>query len=197
MTIPDLFDEYDRCWQSYISGKDENQARAFELSQIKEIPDKEEIFLPRFRDVANFLNLGEKDLVKKFEEIKNGKLTEKEKIILGEREKYAAIWLKEYAPEDFQMGMSEEIPDEVKSLDNEQREYLKKVITLFDKEMDTDKLQIALYNLAKESKTDIKKAFAAIYVSFIGKDHGPKAGIFLSQYPKEKVIERLREVSNK
>ena len=40
MAIPDLFDEYDRCWQAYNNDGDENLTRAFVLSQINDIPKK-------------------------------------------------------------------------------------------------------------------------------------------------------------
>src|SRR5205823_3517375 len=53
--IPDLFDEYDRCYEAYITGSDEDLARAFEMSQVGELPKKEITLLPRFRDVANYL----------------------------------------------------------------------------------------------------------------------------------------------
>jgi len=91
--------------------------------------------------------------------------------------------------------MSDEIPEEAKNLDKEQKEYLARVINLVEKIDDEAELQTAVYSLAKELKIDIKKAFAAIYFSFIGKDHGPRAGQFLLSYPKEKVIERLKEIS--
>ena len=60
---------------------------------------------------------------------------------------------------------------------------------------DPEKLQLALYNLAKELKIDTKAAFAAIYIALIGKDHGSKASWFLLQYPKDDIIKRLQEVA--
>ena len=56
-------------------------------------------------------------------------------------------------------------------------------------------LSSRLYNLAKESQLETKQAFAAIYTAFIGSTHGPRAAWFLLQYPKEQVIERLKEAS--
>jgi lysyl-tRNA synthetase class I len=43
-------------------------------------------------------------------------------------------------------------------------------------------------------KIPTKDAFSAIYKSFIGKDRGPRAAWFLLQYPKDKVVQRLKEV---
>src|SRR4030042_3922197 len=62
MAITDIFDEYDRCWKAYTDSSNENMADAFKLSQINFIPKKEsKFFLPRFRDVANYIQITEKD----------------------------------------------------------------------------------------------------------------------------------------
>jgi lysyl-tRNA synthetase, class I len=195
MAIPDLFDEYDRCFRAYINSSDEDLARAFELSQIKSLPQKSEIFLPRFRDVVNFAQQATTDLVEKFQEIKGKELLEEEVEILKEREKYAKIWIEKYAPDEFRLGMAKELPENAKSLTGDQRKYLGEVIKLLEDASDPDKLQIDLYNLAKELGFDIKSSFSSIYIVTIGKEYGPRAGAFLLQYPKEEIIGRLKEVS--
>lgn len=195
MAIPDLFDEYDEAWQAYVAGTDENLARTFILSQISEVPAKNPIFLPRFRDIANYLQLPDVDLLKKFEEGKGSPLSEKEKEILKEREKYAKVWLENYAPEEFREQMSGKLPVEAKKLSSEQKSYLGKIIKLVDKASNPDDLQKDLYELSKETGIKTKEAFSAIYLAFIGKDHGPRAAWFLLQYPKGKVLARLKEAS--
>lgn len=192
MAIPDLFDEYDRCFKAYIDSKEEDLVRAFELSHIGQKPPKEKTFLPRFRDVVNYLQQGG-DIKKKFESIKGENLSNFENKILEERIKYAKIWLSEFAPDEFKLGMSQSLPDEAKNLSEDQRKYLTEVIKLMEDSKDPEKLQTDLYNLAKELGLDIKESFGAIYLTTIGKTHGPRAGSFLLQYPKEKIIERLKE----
>lgn len=194
MAIPDLFDEYDKAWMTYIIGE-EDLSRAFVLSQIDELSDKKEIFIPRFRDVANYLQLPNINILERFEEVKGSPLSEEEKEVLKEREKYAAVWLKEYAPEDFKYSFTEVIPEKAKSLNKKQREYLAVVSELVRKDLSAEELQLELYNLSKTMGIGAKDAFSAIYTALIGKDHGPKAAWFLQQYPKEKVIDRLEEVS--
>ena len=39
------------------------------------------------------------------------------------------------------------------------------------------------------------KAFKEIYLIFLGKDHGPKAGWFLASLSREFVLRRLQEAS--
>jgi len=56
-------------------------------------------------------------------------------------------------------------------------------------------LQVSLYELAKQVQIPTKDAFAAIYIAFIGKTHGPRAGMLLAKFGKEKVIGRIREVA--
>lgn len=193
--IPDLFDEYDRCWLAYNTDSDETLSSAFVYSQIKDPPKKQELFLPRFRDVANFLTMPNVDLSKKFDEIKGSKLNSQELDILKERGKYAQIWIDKYAPEDYQVKMYEELSDNAKNLSEEQKEYLLKACELIESLDDPEKLQFELYELSKKLGISGKDAFVAIYLSMIGKTHGPKAAWFILSYPKEKIIERFKEAS--
>lgn len=199
MAIPDLFDAYDKSWEAYAKGKDEKLARTYVLSQIKSVPEKEKgFFAPRFRDIANFLSQGltEKEVKEKLMGIKGGKMDESEEIVLAERIKYAKVWLKDYAPDEYRFDMTKEIPEEAKNLTDEQREYLKEVAKLFENEPDAGSLQISLYELSKQIGLKAGDAFAAIYTVFIGKTHGPRAGVLLYNIGKDKVLERLKGVSN-
>lgn len=195
MAIPDLFDEYDRCYQAWIENSNEDLARTFEMSKIDKLPPREKTLLPRFRDIVNYVQMPNVDMVKKYEEIKGNKLSETEINIINERVKYAKIWLEKYAPQEFKIQISESLPEKVKELTSEQKEFLKKSIELLKQNDDAEKLQLALYNLTKELKFDAKKSFSAIYIALIGKEFGPKAAWFLLQYPKEQVIKRLEEAA--
>ncbi len=196
MAIPDLFDEYDRCWQAYNRDLDENLSRIFEYSQIDKATAKNpKLFLPRFRDIANYIQNPTVAILDKFKQLKGEKLTNEEESILSEREKYAQIWIKNYAPDEYRLHMTDKLPKEADTLTVKQKEYLVKVIGLLDRFTKPDELQLALYNLSKEMDIPTKDAFAAIYIIFLGKKHGPKAAWFLLQYPKEKVIARLQEAT--
>ena len=107
VTIPNLFDDYDRCLNAYFlrlenkipEGKKgevlENFARIVELSEVKPLP-KERNLIPRFRTVANLLKVGEKNLPGFFEKQKGSILTSFEKETLEERIAYAKIYLEKY-----------------------------------------------------------------------------------------------------
>jgi lysyl-tRNA synthetase class 1 len=195
MAIPDLFDEYDRCFLAYLKKSDESMFRAFEMAQVNKMLENVE-FLPRFRDVVNFIQLPNINILQKFEEIKGGKFSDGEKDILDERVKYANLWIENYAPEEFKMKMSKDISGLVSTLTLKQKEYLKKVSSLLENVEDEEKLQLDLYNLTKELDINVKEAFSAIYITMIGKQFGPKAAPFLLSYEREKVIERLKEAAN-
>lgn len=193
MEIPDLFDEYDRCWKAFLTDSDEVLSRAFELAQIDTIPEKKNVFIARFRDVVNYVQQPSVDINKKFAEIKGSPLTPEEDKLVTERALYARIWLGKYAPEEYRLHMSEKLPEGVKTLTQEQRKFLERIIPLVETIDTPEELQVAMFNLVKEQHITASDAFKGIYISCIGKEHGPRAAWFLLQYPKDQVIQRLRE----
>lgn len=201
MAIPDLFDSYDKCWEAYDKNGDETLARTYVLSQISNIPEKEKgFFVPRFRDVANYLSQGltSEEILEKFEKTKNGKLDDSELSVLEERIKYANSWIKNYAPDDYRFELTEEVPDAVAKLTENQKKYLGRIHEIYDKgnAESPEELQNNIYLLSQEIGLSGKEAFSAIYLSLIGKFNGPRAGVLLFNIGKDKVLERLKEVSN-
>ena len=90
MAIPDLFDEYDLAAKIYwgqIEG-DNRLARSYELAQIADTPPPEH-YLPRFRDVALWMQYPEINLQDKFADLKGSPLNEFELNLLAERQEYA------------------------------------------------------------------------------------------------------------
>lgn len=193
-TIPDLFDEYDRYWRAYLGRTDQDLYRVFVLSQIGDLPGKKKIFLPRFRDVTNYIQLPSVNVEKKFEEIKGDELTDIEKNILDERVRYAKVWVDNYAPSDYRIKISDNIPQEVTTLSKYQKEYLALVSELLDKDYKPVDLQLELYNQARRRNIDPQDAFSAIYISLLGKTHGPKAAWFLLSQDKNFLKKRFEEV---
>ncbi len=191
MAIPDLFDEYDRCFMAFLKKGEESFSRAFEMSHIGELPEKTEMFLPRFRDVANFIQQPSVEIHKKFTEVKGSDLNDLEKKILDERIKYAKIWLEKFAPDDLKLGLSKNAGSF--ELSEEQKKYLGKAVELVHTDLSADELQTKLYELTKAMGINPKVGFQAIYQTLIGKDFGPRAGAFIRQYKKEEVIGKISE----
>ncbi len=197
MAIPDLFDEYDKCWESYTKNTDEDLARTFVLSQINTIPEKEKgFFAPRFRDIANYLSQGltDNEVLAKITDIKKGKVDDSELSVFEKRLKYAKIWLKDFAPDEYRFELTSEIHEKAKNLSELQKKYLSEIIKIYNNDETAESLQISLYELTKSMGIPTKDGFAAIYLSLIGKTHGPRAGALLINIGKEKVIERFRSL---
>lgn len=192
MAIPDLFDEYDRCFMAFTDGTNGDLSRAFEMSHIGALPEKQKTFLPRFRDVANFIQQPTVDVNAKFAEMKGEDLNETEKMILEVRIKYAQIWLEQFAPDNLRLTLSENSENKFE-LSDDQKKYLKAVIDLINSGSDAEELQVKLYELTKEQGINPKSGFQAIYQVLIGKDFGPKAGAFIRQYEKQEVIDKIQQ----
>ncbi|PIZ49941.1 lysine--tRNA ligase [Candidatus Woesebacteria bacterium CG_4_10_14_0_2_um_filter_39_14] len=195
MAIPDLFDEYDRCakefWQE---GSQSDLGRVFELSQIDQLLTKE-IFLPRFRLVATYLQMPGLDIKAQFKQGKDGKLNAKEEKILKQRIKYAQIWLEKYAPEDFLFKVQSKLPKEARKLSSAQKEYLAEIALLMGKDWKNEKdLEDELYQTARKLNLSSSEAFKTIYLIFLGKSHGPKAAALLLAQEKKFLSKRFKEV---
>lgn len=194
MMVPDLFDEYDQAAriQWGLEKGDQRMARSFVLSQLKGKAPKVH-FLPRFRDVAMWMQFPELDLDVKFEEIKGFPLTQQEKLILAERVKYAKLWVDQYAPEEFQLTFKPGM-DIITELSNEEKKYLQEVEKLItSKDWEPGELQQTMFELAKRS-LGAKKGFQAIYKVFLNKESGPRAAWFLLSIPTKDLTIHLKKI---
>lgn len=196
MAIPDLFDEYDQgariAWQ--VESGDQRLARAFELSQIGQ--DQSQSFLPRFRDVALWMQYPDKNLEEEFAKVKGSQLNELEKTLLQERVSYAQIWLDNYAPNEYQLRPKTEMPDEAQNLTAEQKAFLLELqdLLISQQALEPADLQQAIFDLAKNSLGP-RKAFESIYLMLLGKKAGPRAAWLLRSIDQELLKNRFEEVA--
>ncbi len=194
--IPDLFDEYDQGARIYWGEEEGDQrlGRSFELSQTGEIPQMH--YLPRFRDIAVWMQHPEINLVEKFEEEKGEPLTELEIEVLQARKNYAQVWVKRHAPEEYHLTPTDTVPEQAEQLSKEQKEYLTQVNQLMDSQSEwkPEDLQQQLYQLSKES-IGARKAFQSIYLAFIGKKHGPRAAWMLLDIDQDLRRTRIKKLS--
>lgn len=191
MAIPDLFDEYDRCWQAYNESGDVELSHAFEYAQTGETPNRRPgFFLPRFRDIANYTQLPNIDLWFKFEEIKGAPLTDEERDLIGDRLTNAYVWLGHYAPDEYRYQISLKRFDEIQ-LSEEQWKFLNDLSIIWPTINDPEKLQSEIFRLAKTNRIDHKQAFHALYMVTLDKPHGPRAGWLLKKFPTDVMVERL------
>jgi lysyl-tRNA synthetase class 1 len=180
MAIPDLFDEYDQgariAWGQEEG--DERLARAFVLAQVAKTQEKS--FLPRFRDVAMWMQYPDKDLLEEFAKVKDAPLDDLEKALLKERMAYAEIWLANYAPAEYQLRPKVALPPEAKTLSDDQKTFLKELQVMLaeKKDLAPADLQQEIFNLSKDG-IGPRKAFESIYLMLLGKKAGPRAAWLL------------------
>jgi lysyl-tRNA synthetase class 1 len=173
LIIPKLFEEYEKA----ANAIEDYLKRSYELSEVYK--DKRALTI-RFLTLAQWVQMPNMD-----NEIK--------KENLEEWAKYAKIWVEKYAPESEKFEIKKNIPDVTKNLTGTQKEYLKKLSEKIDTK-DAEAFQLVIYNLAKDLGLPSRDAFQAIYLSLLGKDHGPKAAWLVLSLDKAFVQERFREI---
>jgi lysyl-tRNA synthetase, class I len=176
--IPVLFDDYQKAADAYFNKEDNDLAKAFEYSQIGEVQKPPSI---RFSVLSQWVQMPNME-----EEVK--------KQNLEAWAKYAKQWVEKFAPEKDKFSVQEEVPEIAKNFSGEQKKFLQKVSEELDKKWDAEEFQQELYEWSKELEVNSKDAFSAIYLSLIGKDHGPKAGWFILSLDKDFVKKRFNEV---
>ncbi len=191
MAIPDLFDEYDRSWHAYNEGGDEELSHAFVYAQIKAAPTrKPELFIPRFRDIANYSQLPNIDLLSKFGEAKGSSLTQEERMIIDDRLTYASVWLETYAPDEYRYQISQKQYKEIR-LSEAQWKFLNDLALIWPRVNDPENLQSEIFRLAKTNDIHHQQAFQALYMVTLDKSHGPRAGWLLKKFPTDVMVARL------
>jgi lysyl-tRNA synthetase class 1 len=178
LAIPNLFDEYQKAADAHFNKGDGDLARAFELSQIGEIQKPPTI---RFSVLAQWVQMPNME-----EEIK--------KEGLEDWAKYAKVWVEKFAPEEDKFTIQKTVPTSAQSLSPTQKQFLKKVAEELEKKWTGEEFQTQIYELGKALGLNGKQSFAAIYLSLIGKDHGPKAAWLILSLDKEFVKKRFNEV---
>jgi lysyl-tRNA synthetase, class I len=171
--IPKLYDDYQTAQES----KEESLSRAFSLSHLQE---RKKVATIRFLTLAQWVQMPNMQKQIKDEGLE-GWAT------------YARVWIEKYAPESEKFLIQKNVPEQAKKLSDQQKELLKKIALELDNEWTAESLQTHLYELGKELGLNGKQTFSAIYVSLLGKDHGPKAAWLLLSLEKEFVKKRFTE----
>jgi len=162
--ISRLYDDYQKAAES----SEDYLKRSYKFSQVgkEKKPPKE-----RFTIFAQWVQMPNmQDQIKK-----EG---------LEEWAKYAKVWVEKYAPEDVKFEIQEKVPKEIEKLNQKQKEFLKKVSEELNKDWVAEEFQKKLYEWAKEKNISSSGAFQALYISIIGKDHGPKAAWLILENKK-------------
>jgi lysyl-tRNA synthetase, class I len=197
-TIPDLFDEYDRCADNYYQKGDKDLAEAYVLSQIAEFP-AENFFRPRFKQVVTIAQMPNIDIYDFFEKQKDEKLSQIDRDVIDQRLKYAKYYLENFADPKDKFTYNEKIPELAENLTVIEKKALIALQEVLEdvksEEIDGEKLQNLIFEKAKSNKIDTKTMFSVIYKVLLGKTSGPKAGWLIVDVGIQKVLKRITELS--
>jgi len=213
--IPRLFDEFDRLAAATAGREVKGElppgyAAMFRYSLIDpgaNVAAEAARFRPAFSHLAMLAQVPGVDIVGRVRDEKGGDLDATELLILQERLRAARAWLETYAPERARMEVRSTLPDEAVALDDTQRSYLEALAALAGPAADVssgasrpsirggDAWQAAIFETAGERELPAAKAFEAIYLAFLGRPNGPRAGWLLAGLDPALVVARLREAA--
>jgi lysyl-tRNA synthetase class 1 len=198
--IPRLFDEFDRLGAA-VAGHDVKGelppgfAAVFRYSLLDPAADVDveaARFRPSFSHLAMLVQVPGADIEAQLAAEKGGALDDAERAILEERVRAARAWLEAYAPESARMEVQRDgLPAAAAALDPEQRTFLG---ALADATVpaDGESWQSVIFATATELGLPASRAFRALYLAFLGRPNGPRAGWLLASLDREFVVGRLR-----
>jgi lysyl-tRNA synthetase class 1 len=200
--VPRLFDEFDRL-AAAVAGRDVKGelppgfGSIFRYALRDPDPDLDAeaaAFRPSFSHLAFMVQVPGADVAALMAAEKGSPLTEHEIAILDERLAAARAWLQDYAPERARMRVQDALPEAAAGLDAEQRTFLASLAE--DAPHATgDDWQAAIFETAKAGGLPAGRAFAALYLAFLGRPNGPRAGWLLASLDPGFVRVRLREAA--
>lgn len=204
--IPRLFDEFDRvaaatAGQPVKGELPPGYASIFRYSLLDPeaaVEREAARFRPAFAHLALLAQIPGTDIAAHVEAEKGSPLDSPEEAILAERVAAARAWLDTYAPEAARMTVREDaVPAEaVAGLTDSQRSFL---ADLGEEPpaagAQGDAWQAAIFESAKAGGLPAGDAFRALYLAFLGRPSGPRAGWLLAGLDHGFVIRRLREAA--
>jgi lysyl-tRNA synthetase class 1 len=205
-TVPRLFDEYDRIARAAaglaVRGELPPDAAAiFRASLVDPGADpavEGARYRPSFAHVAFLAQVPGVDVPARLAEDKGAPLDAAEMAIVDERVRVARRWLEDYAPESARFAVrTDALPPDALALSEEQRILLGALALHAERRLPTDgdAWQTLIFVVAQEGGLPAGRAFAAIYLAFLGRTNGPRAGWMLASLDPQFVLRRLREAA--
>jgi len=203
--IPRLFDESDRL-AAATAGREvrgelpADHERVFRYSLVEPDADmaaEASAYRPAFSHLALLEQIPGVDVIERVTAEKGAPLTDREGTLVSERRVAARAWLEAYAPETARLTVHHDaLPPAAADLDDAQRTYLAALVPALEAgEWDGETAQAAIFATAKELDLPAGRAFAALYLAFLGRPSGPRAGWLLAALDREFVTRRVREAA--
>ena len=185
-----MVDRYDKAEQEYHEDKlEDNEKRAFELSQVKKIDKEKPNHLPYKHLVT--LSQSKTNLSEIIEALqRTGEANEIDEDKLEERVKCIKHWIQNYAPESVVFEIQKEKPEI--NFNDEQKKYIKLLSEkLKEIEWTPETIHNSFYDLQEKNQIPAKNLFKIMYNILLDKERGPRLGFFLATIDKKFIIERL------
>ena len=206
--MPRLFDEFDK-FAAATAGREvkgeiapgyEATFRYSLLDPSADVAAEAAAFRPPFAHLALLVQVPGVDAGARVETEKGSELTERETAILEERVDAAQAWLTTYAPDSAKVAIQEELPAAALDMTDDMRRYLRAVAIAAETLPEYPggaEWQNLLFEaaVALEMRTN-RQSFAALYLAFIGRENGPRAGWLLASLDKDFVVRRLLEAAD-
>ncbi len=217
--IPRLFDEFDRLAAATAGRKVKGELppgyeAMFRYSMVDpeaDVAAEAAWFRPAFSHLAMLAQVPGVDIVDRVRDEKGSDLVPPELLILQERLRSARAWLETYAPDQARMEVHPALPEEAAALDDVQRSFLGALAGAADPVGSPtesgpegrlarglrggDAWQAAIFETAATLDLPAGKAFETIYVAFLGRRNGPRAGWLLAGLDPSFVVGRLRDAA--
>jgi len=203
-TIPTLYDEYDKAAGAYFGDLRpktpadadllRDHARTFFFSRTD--GEQPRCFRMRFAKVAYLMQMPTVDLMREAEREKGAPLTEADRAEVQARMEDARRWLQTYAPDHYRFQVQLRLPEV--ALDDGQRAFLRRLAEVVRTRptWSGEDLHAQMHALKTQVGIPPQRAFAAVYLAFLGKPSGPQAGWFLAALDREFVLSRLEEAAS-
>jgi lysyl-tRNA synthetase class 1 len=203
--IPRLFDESDRLAAATAGRTVRGELppdfeRVFEYSLVDpgaDVAAEAAAYRPAFSHLALLEQLPGVDVAERVTSEKGAPLTPTELDLLDVRRGAAREWLATYAPDAARVAVRDELPDEAADLTDAQRAYLGALATgaASDGPTSGEAWQGLIFETAKTGRLSAGEAFKAVYLAFLGRPNGPRAGWLVASLDRSFVLSRLREAA--
>lgn len=195
-TIPILYDTYDRLAEKFWSDVQDDDTRLFKYVNLNDPWLFEKRFLPRFSQVAFIVQMPHLTYLAEIETLKGSPLSEHDIREAEIRAEYAKRWLKNAADDEFKFELQDTVPAGI-NLNTEQKSAVQEILSFITAQakLDGQTLHTELHEIRKRNNLEPKDFFGPLYTAFLGKDHGPKIGWFLSVLDRDFLVKRLTDIS--
>jgi lysyl-tRNA synthetase class I len=203
--IPRLFDESDRL-AAATAGRPvrgelpPDHAALFGYVVVEpdaDVPAEAAAYRPAFSHLALLEQIPGVNVVERVRAEKGSDLTDRESAVLEERRAAARAWLATYAPDSARLAVRDTLPAEADGLSADQRAYLNALAdaATAHRPGSGEAWQSLVFATAKERGLAAGEAFRALYLSFLGRPNGPRAGWLVASLEPAFVVGRLREAA--